>query len=121
MIYENNTNVGKANVYLQGISSTLGGKKCIGTFDIKPAEITSTTITVPESVAYDGSKTEASEYLKKSDIKVQAKTYTWTKKTNGTFDKVEKLIDVPDTLYKTTFGTKSGTLSGGKIVDGCEL
>ena len=121
VIYENNTNVGKANVYLQGISSTLGGKKCIGTFDIKPAEITSTTITVPESVAYDGSKTEASEYLKKSDIKVQAKTYTWTKKTNGTFDKVEKLIDVPDTLYKTTFGTKSGTLSGGKIVDGTKL
>ena len=121
VIYENNTNVGKANVYLQGISSTLGGKKCIGTFDIKPAEISSTTITVPESVAYDGSKTEASEYLKKSDIKVQAKTYTWTKKTNGTFEKVEKLIDVPDTLYKTTFGTKSGTLSGGKIVDGTKL
>ena len=65
----------------------------------------STTITVPESVAYDGSKTEASEYLKKSDIKVQAKTYTWTKKTVGStvkFEKVEKLIDVPDTLYKTT-------------------
>lgn len=72
MIYENNTNVGTAKVYLQGISSTLGGKKCIGTFAIKPAEIMSTTITVPESVAYDGSKT--SEYLKKSDIKVQAKT-----------------------------------------------
>ena len=70
MIYENNTNVGTAKVYLQGISSTLGGKKCIGTFAIKPAEIMSTTITVPESVAYDGSKTEASEYLKKSDIKV---------------------------------------------------
>ena len=58
MIYENNTNVGTAKVYLQGISSTLGGKKCIGTFAIKPAEIMSTTITVPESVAYDGSKTE---------------------------------------------------------------
>lgn len=27
VIYENNTNVGTAKVYLQGISSTLGGKK----------------------------------------------------------------------------------------------
>ena len=121
VIYENNTNVGTAKVYLQGISSTLSGKKCIGTFAIKPAEISSTTITVPESVAYDGSKTEASEYLKKSDIKVQAKTYTWTKKTNGTFEKVGKLIDVPDTLYKTTFAADNNTLSGGKIVDGTKL
>ena len=124
VIYENNTNVGTAKVYLQGISSTLGGKKCIGTFAIKPAEIMSTTITVPESVAYDGSKTEASEYLKKSDIKVQAKTYTWTKKTVGStvkFEKVEKLIDVPDTLYKTTFAADSSTLSSGKIVDGTKL
>ena len=121
VIYENNTNVGKANVYLQGISSTLGGKKCIGTFDIKPAEITSTTITVPESVAYDGSKTEASEYLKKSDIKVQAKTYTWSKKTVGntiSFEKVNKLIDVPENLYDTDFAIDGG---GTTISDGTEL
>ena len=121
VIYENNTNVGTAKVYLQGISSTLGGKKCIGTFAISPAVINPTTITVPESVAYDGSKTEASEYLKKSDIKVQAETYTWTKKTNGTFEQVKKLIDVPDTLYKTTFAADAQTLSGGKIVDGTKL
>ena len=121
VIYENNTNVGTAKVYLQGISSTLGGKKCIGTFDIKPAEITSTTITVPESVAYDGSKTEASEYLKKSDIKVQAKTYTWSKKTVGntiSFEKVNKLIDVPENLYDTDFAIDGG---GTTISDGTEL
>ena len=119
VIYENNTKVGTAKVYLQGISSTLSGKKCIGTFDIKPAKISDSTITVPESVAYDGSKTEAKEYLKKSDIKVQAKTYTWAKKTVGNttkFEKVEKLIDVPENLYDTTFSA-----SATKIVDGTEL
>ena len=119
VIYENNTKVGTAKVYLQGISSTLSGKKCIGTFDIKPAKISDSTITVPESVAYDGSKTEAKEYLKKSDIKVQAKTYTWAKKTVGNttkFEKVEKLIDVPENLYDTTFSA-----SATKIVDGTKL
>ena len=121
VIYENNTNIGTARVYLQGISGTLSGKKCIGTFTIQPAAITADTITAPESVAYDGSKTEASEYLKKSDIKVQAKTYTWTKKTNGSFAKVEKLIDVPDALYETTFATDTTTLNSGKIVDGTKL
>ena len=37
------------------------------------------------------------------------------------FEKVEKLIDVPDTLYKTTFAADSSTLSSGKIVDGTKL
>ena len=119
VIYENNTNIGTARVYLQGISGTLSGKKCIGTFTIQPAAIDADTITVPETVAYDGSKTEASEYLKKSDIKVQAKTYTWAKKTVGNttkFEKVEKLIDVPENLYDTTFSA-----SATKIVDGTKL
>ena len=119
VIYENNTNIGTARVYLQGISGTLSGKKCIGTFTIQPAAIDADTITVPETVAYDGSKTEASEYLKKSDIKVQAKTYTWVKKTvgnNTSFVKVDKLIDVPENLYDVEF-----TASATPIVDQTEL
>ena len=119
VVYENNTNIGEAKVYLQGISSSLSGKKCIGKFTIEPATVTEDSITVPETVAYDGSKTEASEYLKKSDIKVQAKTYTWVKKTvgnNTSFVKVDKLIDVPENLYDVEF-----TASTTPIVDQTKL
>lgn len=83
-----------------------------------------TSITVPETVAYDGSKTEADEYLKKSDIKVQAKTYTWTKKTVGStvsFEKVDKLIDVPENLYDVKFDAVANTLNNNKIADGTKL
>ena len=121
IVYENNTNIGTAKIYIQGISSTLSGKKCIGKFAIEAATIARDSITVPESVAYDGSKTEASEYLKKSDIKVQAKTYTWSKKTVGntvSFEKVNKLIDVPENLYDTDFAIDGG---GTTIKDGTEL
>ena len=124
VIYENNTNAGTASVYLQGISSTLGGKKCIGTFTIQPAVITQDSIAVPETVSYDGSKTEAGEYLKKSDIKVQAETYTWVKKTVGTtttFEKVKKLIDVPEALYATEFAADTSTLVNNKIADTTKL
>ena len=121
VVYENNTNVGEAKVYLQGISATLAGKKCIGKFKIEPAVVAEDSITVPDTVAYDGSKTEASEYLKKSDIKVQAKTYTWAKKTVGTnvsFEKVSKLIDVPENLYDTEFAIDGRST---KIVDQTKL
>ena len=121
IVYEDNTNIGTAKIYIQGISSTLSGKKCIGKFTIEAATIAGDSITVPESVAYDGSKTEASEYLKKSDIKVQAKTYTWSKKTVGntvSFEQVNKLIDVPENLYDTDFAINGG---GTTISDGTEL
>ena len=121
IVYEDNTNIGTAKIYIQGISSTLSGKKCIGKFTIEAATIAGDSITVPESVSYDGSKTEAKEYLKKSDIKVQAKTYTWSKKTVGntiSFEKVNKLIDVPENLYDTDFAIDGG---GTTISDGTEL
>ena len=121
IVYEDNTNIGTAKIYIQGISSTLSGKKCIGKFTIEAATIAGDSITVPESVSYDGSKTEAKEYLKKSDIKVQAKTYTWSKKTVGntiSFEKVNKLIDVPENLYDTDFAISGG---GTAINDGTEL
>ena len=124
VVYEDNTNIGTAKIYIQGISASLAGKKCIGKFTIAPATVERTSITVPETVAYDGSKTEADEYLKKSDIKVQAKTYTWTKKTVGnavSFEKVDKLIDVPENLYDVEFDAVANTLSQSKIGDGTEL
>ena len=114
--YNNNIDAGSATVYLKGIGSW-GGEKVLGTFTIKPAEISSTSITVPETVAYDGSKTEAEEYLSKSDIKVQATIKTWVK--NGSsWTQINKLINVPTELYDTTFAKEASATS---IVDGTKL
>ena len=103
LIYKNNTKVGTAEIWIQGTGSVFSGSKCIGKFSIVAPTINADTITVPQTVTYDATKTDADEYLKKSDIKVQAKTYTWTKNAAGNFVTASKLIDVPEKLYDTTF------------------
>ena len=103
LIYKNNTKVGTAEIWIQGTGSVFSGSKCIGKFSIVVPTINANTITVPQTVTYDATKTDADEYLKKSDIKVQAETYTWTKNAAGKFVTTRKLIDVPEKLYDTTF------------------
>ena len=103
LIYKNNTKVGIAEIWIQGTGSVFSGSKCIGKFSIVAPTINANTITVPQTVTYDATKTDADEYLKKSDIKVQAETYTWTKNAAGKFVTTRKLIDVPEKLYDTTF------------------
>ena len=115
LVYKNNTNVGTAEIWIQGISSTFSGTKCIGKFNIVAPTISANTITVPTTVAYDGSKTAADEYLKKSDVKVQAAAYTWSKNAAGKFVKTKKLIDVPEKLYDTAFTPVNGVKDGSKL------
>ena len=116
LIYKNNTKVGTAEIWIQGTGSVFSGSKCIGRFSIVTPTINANTITVPQTVTYDATKTDADEYLKKSDIKVQAETYTWTKNAVGRFVTTRKLIDVPEKLYDTTF-----TASATPIVNNTKL
>ena len=115
LVYKNNTKVGTAEIWIQGTGSTFSGSKCIGKFSIVVPEIKAASITVPKTVTYDGSKTAADEYLKKSDVKVQAEAYTWSKNAAGTFVKTKKLIDVPETLYDVAFTPASGVKDGSKL------
>ena len=97
IVYSKNIDAGTATLVVKGIG-TFGGSVTYK-FKINPATIASKTITVPETVLYDGAKISVEDYLAKKDITVKANT----KVRDASGKLVDTTIDVPAASYDVEF------------------